>query len=264
MSVLLLQLSDPHFGTEIDDAAQALLRMAAEQTPRLVVLSGDLTQRARAAQFKAARAFVDTIGVPWLAVPGNHDVPLFNLLARVAFPYAGYRRAFGAGGAEPRMQSADLCVAGVDTTRPWRHKHGEVSMRQVHDVAHWLRALPRGALKVVVTHHPLVVTLADDRVNRARGADAALRAWCSAGMDVLMSGHIHLPFFLPLDAAGPGRAWAMQAGTAVSRRLRAGVPPSVNLVRSAEAGWRLERWDFDATRRAFQRVVAQPLARASG
>jgi 3',5'-cyclic AMP phosphodiesterase CpdA len=261
MSVLLLQLSDPHFGTEIGAVAQALLGLAREQPPRLVVLSGDLTQRARTAQFEAARAFVDALGAPWLAVPGNHDVPLFNLLARVAFPYAGYRRAFGAGGAEPRLESADLCVAGVDTTRPWRHKHGELSHQQVQEVAHWLRSVPRDALKVVVTHHPLVVTLVEDRINRARGAELALRAWCSAGMDIVMSGHIHLPFFVPLDAFG--RAWAVQAGTALSRRVRGGVPPSVNLVRSAEAGWRLERWDFDAPRRRFERVAAQPLARAS-
>ena len=264
MSVLLLQLSDPHFGTEIKDVAQALLRLADEQPPRLVVLSGDLTQRARTSQFDAARAFVDSIGARWLAVPGNHDVPLFNLLARVAFPYAGYRRAFGAGGVGPRFESADLCVAGVDTTRPWRHKHGEISARQVHDVARWLCAVPRGALKVVVTHHPLVVTLAEDRINRARGAEAALQAWCAAGMDVVMSGHIHLPFFVPLDAAGAGRAWVVQAGTALSRRLRGGVPPSVNLVRSADAGWRLERWDFDATRRGFACVATQAVARASG
>lgn len=259
---LLLQLSDPHFGTERADVAQALLRLARAEAPRLVVLSGDLTQRARAGQFEAARAFVDAIGAPWLALPGNHDVPLFNLLARVAYPYAGYRRAFGTGGVGPRLESADLCVAGVDTTRPWRHKHGELSARQVRETARWLQGLPRAALKVVVTHHPLVVTQPGDRINRARGAEAALRAWCDAGMDLVMSGHIHLPFFVPLDA--DGRAWAVQAGTAVSRRVRDGVPPSVNLVRQRAAGWQLERWDHDAGRAAFKRVTTQTLTPPSG
>ena len=263
MSAVLLQLSDPHFGTELEDVAQALLRFARAESPCLVILSGDLTQRARAAQFEAARAFVDAIGAPWLAVPGNHDVPLFNLLARVAFPYAGYRRVFGgSSGAEPRLESADLCVAGVDTTRRWRHKHGEISAHQIEDVTRWLRAVPRRALKVVVTHHPLAVTLSEDRINRARGADAALTAWCGAGMDLVMSGHIHMPFFMPLDAAG--RSWAVQAGTAVSKRVRGGIPPSINLVRRAEAGWRVERWDFDATQRAFARVAVQPVGGASG
>lgn len=261
MSVLLLQLSDPHFGTERADVAQALLALARAEPPRLVVLSGDITQRARAAEFDAARAFVDALGAPWLAVPGNHDVPLFNLPARLAFPYAGYRRAFG-GGAEPRLESAELCVAGVDTTRRWRHKHGDISERQVQDVARWLRAVPRGALKVVVTHHPLVVTLAEDRINRARGAEAALRAWRSAGVDLVMSGHIHLPFFVPLDSSG--RAWAVQAGTALSRRVRAGVPQSVNLVRRCAAGWQLERWDHDAGRGAFERVATQTVTPPSG
>lgn len=263
MSLLLLQVSDPHFGTERADVVRALLALAHAEPPRLVVLSGDLTQRARAAQFDAARRFVDALGAPWVAVPGNHDVPLFNLLARVAFPYAGYRRAFGCGGAEPRLESADLCIAGVDTTRRWRHKHGEISPRQVHDVARWLQTLPRRALKVVVTHHPLAVTLPQDRVNRARGAQAALHAWQSAGVQLVMSGHIHLPFFLPLDDAG--RAWAVQAGTAVSRRVRGGAPPSVNLVRRVEPGWQLERWDFQAAHGRFERVALQAVAvRGSG
>ena len=84
---LLLQISDTHFGTEQPPVVEALVRLAHEQAPDLVVLSGDITQRARRKQFRAARAFVDRLGVAvTLAIPGNHDIPLFDVAARLFYP----------------------------------------------------------------------------------------------------------------------------------------------------------------------------------
>jgi hypothetical protein len=94
MSVLL-QISDPHFGTEQAEVVEALVMLARQQRPDLLVLSGDITQRARPAQFRAARAFTDRLGAPVLAVPGNHDMPLFDLWARLRRPYGRYIAAFG-------------------------------------------------------------------------------------------------------------------------------------------------------------------------
>jgi 3',5'-cyclic AMP phosphodiesterase CpdA len=94
MSVLL-HTSDPHFGTERSQVVEALVTLARLQPPELVVLSGDITQRARSGQFRKARAFVDRLGAPVLVISGNHDIPLFNLGARVLHPYARYRAAFG-------------------------------------------------------------------------------------------------------------------------------------------------------------------------
>ena len=94
MSVLL-QISDTHFGTEQGAVVEALGTLAHEQLPDVVVLSGDITQRARPAQFRAARSFVDRLGAPVLAVPGNHDIPLFDLWARLRSPYGRYSAAFG-------------------------------------------------------------------------------------------------------------------------------------------------------------------------
>ena len=89
MSVLL-QISDTHFGTEQPQVVEALVALAAQQRPDVVVLSGDITQRARPAQFLAAKAFVDRLGAPVLAIPGNHDIALFDLWARLTGPYARY------------------------------------------------------------------------------------------------------------------------------------------------------------------------------
>jgi 3',5'-cyclic AMP phosphodiesterase CpdA len=92
---VLLQISDPHFGTEQPPVVEALVTLVRQQRPDLLVLSGDITQRARPAQFQAARAFTQRLGVPLLALPGNHDIPLFDLWARLRHPYAQHMAAFG-------------------------------------------------------------------------------------------------------------------------------------------------------------------------
>lgn len=257
---LLLQVSDTHFGTERAHVVRALLELAAEQRPDIVVLSGDITQRARRAEFAAARRFVDSMATPAiLAVPGNHDVPLFNLAARVINPYGGYARAFGAE-LEPCLEAEDMLVLGVNTTRAHRHKHGEVSAEQVERVARRLRACPPGKLRIVVTHHPMHVPSGTDERNLLRGHAEAARAWASAGADLVMGGHIHLPFVRPMSERLPHLErplWVVQAGTAVSRRVRAGggEANSVNLVRydrhADPAAVTVERWDHDAARNRF-------------
>jgi 3',5'-cyclic AMP phosphodiesterase CpdA len=249
----LLQVSDPHFGTEQAPVVEALATLACRQRPDLLVLTGDITQRARPAQFRAARAFTDRLGVPVLAVPGNHDIPLFDLWARLCHPYARQIAAFG-DDLEPEHSSPDLMVVCVNTTRAWRHKHGEVSGRQVERVARRLAGAGPAQLRVVVVHQPVAVTRAEDMPDRLRGHAAALHRWAAAGADLLMGGHIHLPYVMALHGlARP--MWAVQAGTAVSSRVRAGVPNSVNLLRwgadSSAGCCRIEQWDFSPGDRAF-------------
>lgn len=251
---ILLQISDTHFGTEQGGVVDALGRLAHQQRPDVVVLSGDITQRARAAQFRAARAFVDRLGAPVLAVPGNHDIPLFDLWARLRRPYARYSAAFGTD-LEPVHRSPELLVVGVNTTRPWRHKHGELSALQIDRVARLVAHADPAQLRVVVVHQPIAVMRAEDEPHRLRGHAAALRPWAQAGADLVIGGHIHLPYVMPLD--GLSRTlWVMQAGTAVSSRVREGVPNSVNLLRwgaDATPGCcRIERWDYLADDKSFR------------
>lgn len=189
---VLLQVSDPHFGTERPAVVDALTELARQQRPDLVVLSGDITQRARPSQFSAARAFTDSLGVPVLAVPGNHDIPLFDLWTRLRSPYARYSAAFGTD-LEPVHRSAELLLVCVNTTRPWRHKDGEVSALQIDLVARLVEHADPAQLRVVVVHQPIAVTRAEDEPNRLRGHAAALRRWAEAGADLVIGGHIHLP-----------------------------------------------------------------------
>ncbi len=253
----VLQISDPHFGTEQGPVVEALVALARQQQPDLVVLSGDITQRARPTQFAAARAFVDRLGLPVLAIPGNHDIPLFDLWTRLRRPYAHFSVAFGSD-LEPVYSAADLMVVCVNTTRAWRHKDGEVSAPQIDRVARILADARPAQIRIVVVHQPVAVTRAEDVPNLLRGHAAALQKWSAAGADLVMGGHIHLPYVKELQGlARP--MWAVQAGTSVSSRVRQEAPNSVNLLRwgaGASAGCcAVEQWDFSASHQAFARVA---------
>jgi 3',5'-cyclic AMP phosphodiesterase CpdA len=258
---LLLQLSDTHFGTEQRAVMEALLRVVQEQGPDVVVLSGDITQRARRTQFRAARAFVDRLAVPaTLVLPGNHDIPLFNLVARIFSPYANQQRVFGVA-LEPVFESTDFLVIGVNTTRPSRHIDGEVSAEQIQRVAHRLGCATREQLRIVVTHQPVHVPRREEEKNLLHGHQKAVQEWAHAGVDLLMGGHIHLPYVRPLSERFtdlPRSVWVVQAGTAVSTRVRYDAPNSLNFIRYT-AGERppccvVERWDHRATVHRFEPV----------
>ena len=258
MSVLL-HISDTHFGTEQPPVVEALVALAAQQRPDVVVLSGDITQRARPAQFRAAKAFVDRLGAPVLAIPGNHDIALFDLWARLTRPYARYATAFGAD-LEPVHASQDLLIVGVNSTRAWRHMNGEVSTAQIDRVANLLIAASPQQLRVVVVHQPAAVHRAQDRANLLRGHTAALRVWSAAGADLVLGGHIHLPYTLAQQGLAR-RLWVLQAGTAVSSRTRPEAPNSVNILRWGTEGedCLIEQWDFARDDRIFVRTTVTPV-----
>jgi 3',5'-cyclic AMP phosphodiesterase CpdA len=230
---LLLHVSDTHFGTEQPPVVEALLALARARRPDVLVFSGDITQRARCEQFAAARRFCDQLAIsPMLALPGNHDIPLFNVAARLLHPYKDYADCFGAE-LEPVLDTASMLVIGVNTTRPARHKNGEVSSRQVARVRDRLLAARPDQLRIVVTHQPAAVQRAEDEHDRLRGAEPALQAWSRAGADLVLGGHIHLPYVMDLmlrEPPTPRPMWCVQAGTAVSSRVRHGTENSVNLV----------------------------------
>jgi 3',5'-cyclic AMP phosphodiesterase CpdA len=261
MSVVM-QISDTHFGTEQADVVEALICMFREEKPELVILSGDITQRARRSQFAAARAFVDRLApTPLVAIPGNHDIPLLNMGMRLLAPYANYSRAFG-DDLEPEFSAPNLLVMGVNTTRPYKHADGEVSVAQVQRVAARLMQAAPEQLRIVVTHQPICALLPEDETNVLQGHAGAVRRWAEAGADLVLGGHIHLPYVIPLNERHPylsRRMWAVQAGTAVSSRLRHGANNSVNLIRYADGqrpalNCSIERWDFEPQTRHFMPV----------
>ena len=253
----LLHLSDPHFGTVQPLVAEALVRLAATLNPTLLVLSGDITQRAQADEFAQAKAFCRRLNIaPQLVVPGNHDIPLFNLPGRLLNPYKHYLAHFGPA-LESTVHTPGCLVIGVNTTRWWRHKNGDVAQAQIDRVAAQLKqasAQPARRLRVVVVHQPVHVMRAEDEHDRLNNAEAAVRAWAAAGADVVLGGHIHLPYVCELSAAMAPRPplarrlWCVQAGTALSSRVRREAPNSVNLLLFDAAAQpplcQVERWDY--------------------
>ncbi len=182
----LLQISDTHFGTERPHVLQALLELNAACRPDVVVLSGDITQRARRSQFAAARRFMVRLQAPRsIVVPGNHDIPLFNVFARAFRPYANFNRAFG-DDLEPLLDTPALLVIGVNTTRAARHTDGEVSAVQIERVAQRLQRASQQQLRIVVTHQPVLVIRDSDIANLLHGHAAAVKAWSGAGADILL------------------------------------------------------------------------------
>ncbi|MDB5818428.1 MAG: repair exonuclease [Rhizobacter sp.] len=252
---LLLQISDTHFGTERPTVMDALKRLSDMRKPDVVMLSGDITQRATVEQFAGAKAYLQRLGIArQLIVPGNHDIPLYNLPARLFSPYGHMRTAFD-GPLEPVFESDDLLLIGVKSTRRYRRENGEVSDSQIDRVAERLSRARPGQWRVVVTHQPVCVTKDKDEKNLLRNRERAVARWCAAGADVLMGGHIHLPFVAPLGEFFGGLSrpmWAVQAGTALSTRIRYGADNSVNLLRCGPSAEPqrfarecvVERWDY--------------------
>ena len=255
---LVLHLSDTHFGTERSEVSAALLQLAQEVKPEVAILSGDVTQRARRGQFDAARRFMDLLEAKVkLVIPGNHDIPLFNIAARLFNPYSNFRNAFGYE-LEPQFSNEDLLIIGVNTTRPWRHKDGEVSTQQIEHVSKQLRGALPHQLRIVAVHQPIFVERDSDRKNLLHGHTHAIQAWAAAGADLILSGHIHLAYTCNLKEQLHGLArplWTASAGTAVSQRVREEHSNSVNLIHYDPTQLphvcKVERLDFDAASSRF-------------
>jgi len=235
---LVAHLSDLHFGQVHRAALEPLRRRLVELAPHLVVVSGDLTQRARAAQFREARAFLDSLPGPQVVVPGNHDVPLYNVLARFLQPLGGFRR-FIARDVEPSFVDDEIAVLGVNTARSFVFKGGRVSEAQLARVGQALKRLPREVVGMVVTHHPF----------------ATPEHLASCGVDVVMAGHAHAA------SATVAAVVVVQAGTATSSRTRA-EPNSFNLLRVERGRIEVERHVLDGA--GFARARAERFERREG
>ena len=277
---VLLQVSDPHFGTERLPVVEALVQLARKLNPQVLLLTGDITQRATRKQFSAARAFVERLNVPTvLAIPGNHDIPLFNWVARALTPYGHYISSFGSN-LEPEYEDNDVLILALNTTCWYRHKDGEISAEQIERVARRCEGARSDKYRMVVVHHPMAVTTARDRENVIHGHEQAIRRWAAAGVDVVIGGHIHLPFVLPLHERRQELQkplWVVQAGTAISHRVRPDTANSINVFRvggrvkemKSSADWalrycELERWDFDERTQSFEAISSHSLPVING
>jgi 3',5'-cyclic AMP phosphodiesterase CpdA len=259
----LVHLSDLHFGRVDLRILEPLRRTLHALTPHLVVVSGDLTQRARAAQFRAARAFLDTLPQPILTVPGNHDVPLYNVPMRFLAPLRNYRR-FVNDEVEPMFIDEEMAVVGINTARSLTFKGGRINAAQARRVRERICHLPDTVAKIVVTHHPFDSPKSGEPGQVVGRARMALEQLAGCGADLLLAGHIHEAHVGTM--AGRYRiaglsALVVQAGTATSTRTRESAN-SFNVLRLAASHIEIDQYVWDgsdfgvAARRAFDHGAA--------
>lgn len=222
----IAHLSDLHFGRHDQKVVDSLARTLADERPDLIVVSGDFTQRARRSQFRAACTFLDQLrsaGLRTLSVPGNHDVPLYDVLRRFLDPLARYRRWID-DDLCPFHEDEELAVLGINTARSLTFKDGRVNDEQMERIRRCLGPA-EAANKVLVTHHPLVALPwgeGGDMLDAAGRAAPALTAAMEAGVQILLAGHHHRPFSGSATAfvAAADQLLVVQAGTSTSTRIR--------------------------------------------
>jgi len=221
----IVHLSDLHFGAHDERLVEAVEWQADQLKPDLIVISGDFTQRARTEQFRDACAFLDGLrerGHEVLGVPGNHDVPLYDVLRRFLSPLARYRR-FIDDTLCPFIELPGVAVLGVNTARSLTFKDGRINQDQVAFIRETFSRTPSESFRVLVTHHPLFALRIGDEVERAIGRqELALNAIEESGVDMLLAGHAH---HASSQDAGDlvtraGGVLVVQAGTATSTRVR--------------------------------------------
>lgn len=230
MTVRLVHLSDIHFGGENRPASEAAIEQARDFAPDLVIVSGDLTLDGRAHEFAPARDWLARFPHPVLATPGNHDTSLWNVTARAFTPFGRYRRYIGEADAAS-FETADLSVRALNSARGMQARLnwslGAIDLGRLGKAAAEIAARPE-TLKVFVCHHPLIEMDGAKIHGGVRGGEAAARALAAAGVDLILTGHLHAPFARPL-LFGDGHSYAAGAGT-LSLRTRAGAPAGFSTI----------------------------------
>jgi 3',5'-cyclic AMP phosphodiesterase CpdA len=249
---VVAHVSDLHFGRLDQSTLPALAQAITSTQPDALVVSGDVTQRARTREFAEARAFLNSIPCPKIVVPGNHDIPLFNIFARALRPLARFKRHFG-NEPEPFYADDEIAIAGLNTARSLSFKGGRINAMQTERACSRFAALGRHLMRIVVTHHPFDIPDKrnfKDLVGRAR---MAIDAFARCHVDILLSGHMHIggAEASTVRYRTPGHSMLLvQAGTATSSRLR-GEANSCNIVRIDRPRVAIERLVWDDDRRDF-------------
>jgi 3',5'-cyclic AMP phosphodiesterase CpdA len=224
----LLHISDLHFGPYyVPHVGEAVLRAAAKLEPEIIVASGDFTQRAKPAEYEAARAFFARLPpVPLVVTPGNHDVPLYRVFERLFTPYALYRQHI-AGELDTVLRHPPAIIAAINSTSPLRAiTNGRIDSWQLDFCSEAFKAADERTMRIVVAHHHFAPAPDYERSQTLPRAKRALDRFVDLRVDLILGGHLHRAYIgNSLDVySGKDREHGIiivQSGTTTSRRGRA-------------------------------------------
>lgn len=227
----IAHLSDPHFGTILPGVKEGLIASLKELKPDLILLTGDITQRARRSQFIEARDFaLEFKDTPLITVPGNHDIPLFNIFGRLFDPYRGFRRIFKYRLEKDHLQG-DILVTGLNSASRWRHIQGDFKLDRVDK--HLRMKNTKAKIHIVAFHHPMDCAKPQDEKNLLKNGKKTIQLFDYHGIDLIIGGHIHDPYVTLSKVRYPDTSRSMiigVAGTCLSWRTRKDAPNSFNLI----------------------------------
>ena len=250
----IAHVSDLHFGAADRNIVAVLVATIDRLGPDAVAVSGDLTQRARSWQFREARSFLERLPKPQIVVPGNHDIPLYNLLDRFGSPLRQFRRHITEN-LNPYFCDGRIALIGANTTRSFTIKDGGFRPHDVARISTQVAALDPAILKIVVCHHPFDPPAGQvGRWTMPRPDSAAMATLAASGVDVFLTGHLHVAYTGETAVrykAGGRAAIVVEAGTAASTRVR-GEANSFNVLRIEEKWIRVERLAWNAETREFR------------
>lgn len=227
----ILQFSDVHFGCEHKHAVAAAVDYAHATPNDLVLITGDITQQGFPAEFAAAAEWIRAMPEPVFVTVGNHDVPYWDVMARLFWPWRAFETATGHPAHDHEFKRDALMVRGVTTARGWQARanwsKGVIDLDQTRRAAEALRNAPIGALRILACHHPLIEMIGTPMTGDVKRGDKAALIFAEAGVDLITTGHVHVPFALSIDLSDRC-SYAIGCGT-LSHRER-GAPPSFNRI----------------------------------
>ncbi|MEO5635266.1 MAG: metallophosphoesterase [Candidatus Paceibacterota bacterium] len=230
----IIHISDIHFGKIDQKSTRSLLTAFSVISPNLIIISGDLTQRAKPEQFKEAQKFIKDLkklGFPSFVIPGNHDIePLYKPVARALNPYLNYKKYISKN-LEPIYSDDKLAIAGINTSRSTNLKNGGVNTSQIKKLEKWFATFSPKMTKIIVSHHPLDLPIHIPRYKLARKASGGMELLATYNIDLYLSGHYHRSSVVATSERYKTLGYSgisLQAGT-VSRRQR-GEVQSFNVI----------------------------------
>jgi 3',5'-cyclic AMP phosphodiesterase CpdA len=199
----IAHISDLHFGITDPAAVERIAQEVAQSKADLLVVSGDLTQRARAGQYEQAKQFLARLPSPQLVVPGNHDIPLFAFWRRIFSPFGRFRH-FVSDNLWPTWHNDEVFVVGMNTacrvaprlTGWW--KDGKITPDEDAQIRREFAAAVDGQVRVLVAHHPFIEPPGGHAHGIVHGAAAALRVIEECKVDLILSGHLHMAYYYDL------------------------------------------------------------------